>query len=199
MKARYILLLSLIVFSIQNKQTCKSEIKSYYMRKTGNNKIAVAGLMGNLYDECRYSSIDLESHDEEYDKYFTNKINDKVRNGKDGLQTLIDKEKYGYGLAQWTTHGRKTRLYEYAKSYWSDKKYFDIGDCGMQVRFLWKELKERYSSVYEKWIKAKTLRDSTEIIMMGYEEPYDKSEKHIKLRVSYAETAYKDLQRRFEN
>jgi hypothetical protein len=163
------------------------------MRKTNRNKIAVAGLMGNLYDECRYRSIDLESHDESYDQYFTNKINEAVRNGKDGLQILIGKEGYGYGLAQWTTHGRKTRLYEYAKSYWSNKRYFNIGDCGMQIRFLWEELTGRYSHVYQEWINAKTVRAATKAIMIGYESPKDKSEQHIQLRVGYAETALNEL------
>jgi len=108
MKVIYLLILSLISFSSQNN--CKKEIIKFLMRKTNGNKIATAGLMGNLYDKSRYSSMYLKGFDENASKEFTKKMN------ANGLPVLLQSEN-GYGLAQWESPMSKKTLFRYANDY----------------------------------------------------------------------------------
>ena len=189
MKAIYILILCLISLSSQRNGECKREIISFFKRKTNGNKIATAGMMGNLYDESRYRSIDLEDASESEDRRFTNKIN---KNGGN-LDVLLSTSK-GYGLVQWTHHSRKEAFFNHAKKYFRKKgRKFDIGDCDMQLDFLWTELTSSDYYNYKGWLRAKTVEEATEIIMMGYEEPDDKSPEHLNLRIRYAWNAYNEL------
>ena len=64
------------------------------------------------------------------------------------LLTMAHTKKFGtdsagYGLAQWTYHTRKKALLAFAQS-----KKKSVGDLGMQLEFLYKELSESYKGVF---------------------------------------------------
>ena len=81
------------------------------------------------------------------------------------------KYQYGYGLAQWTTEGRKKGLYNLAKS-----EGKSIGDIGMQIEYLLKELRENYSSVMSVLTSTDTVRTASDKVLKQFECPADTSE-----------------------
>ena len=200
MKVTYLLIMTLVLFSSQKLQWDENgwknnpdekKIWKYFYNKTGN-KYAAAGMMGNLYDECRFRSIDLENASEKEDQKFTDKVN---RNGGD-LSVLLSTD-YGYGLGQWTHPDRKKRFFNFAKDYFQEKgKTFNIGDVDMQLRFIWYELKTRSTNkslkTKQRWSEATSIYDATKIIFKEYEIPADLSSQHLDERVSFAQKAYEN-------
>ena len=60
-------------------------------------------------------------------------------NCDNGTYKKFGTDSAGYGLAQWTYHTRKKALLAFAQS-----KKKSVGDLGMQLEFLYKELSESY-------------------------------------------------------
>lgn len=118
-----------------NKQTICLTMKS-----SGASDAGIAGMMANINFESGFISNNLE------DKYET-----KLGYNNESYTTAVDNGSYrnfvndsaGYGLCQWTYHTRKQGLLNYAKA-----NGVSISDPGMQVSFLYKELKSGYSSLY---------------------------------------------------
>jgi hypothetical protein len=84
-------------------------------------------------------------------------------------------------LAQWTYWSRKESLYIYAKS-----KGVSIGDLGVQLEYLMKELKESYSGTVLTPLKnAKSVRSASDIVLTKFERPADQSSSVQKKRAEY--------------
>ena len=154
-----------------------------YLYDNLKNKYAVAGLMGNLYAESGLSSINLQ-----------NSYNTKLNYTDQGYTDAVDKGEYnnfirdsaGYGLAQWTYWSRKEGLYNYAKS-----KKTSIGDLGVQLEYLMKELKESYSTTVLIPLKnAKSVRAASNIVLTKFERPADQGPSVQKKRAEYGQVYY---------
>lgn len=135
--------------------------------------IAKAGLMANIFAESGFHSNNLQNS---YEKKFG--MNDDAYTAAvdNGSYTNFVKDKAGYGLAQWTYWTRKDALYKYIKS-----KGKSISDFDSQCEYLYLELSKSYKGVLTKLQAAKTIREASDIVLLEYEKPADKSNT-IKLR-----------------
>lgn len=145
-----------------------------YLMEEFANPIGVCSLMANIQAESGYISHNLQNtFNRKYnisDIEYTNKVD----NGEIS-KTEFCKDGSGYGLCQWTWHTRKEGLYKMCY-----ENNTSIADVTCQLRFMLKELKE-----YGLWNEIKNASNSydiTKLIMVKYENPFDKSEEAIMYR-----------------
>lgn len=133
------------------------------------NPYGVAGLMGNLFYESSLSSINLQGSYEDYLGYSDLSYTQAVDNGSYSASRFSSDEA-GYGLAQWTSSGRKANLYNYCKS-----RDASIGNVTTQLEFLYNELAGAYSSVLSVLKNATSVKEASNEILFYYEIPADQS------------------------
>ena len=163
-----------------------------------NGKIAndygVAGLMGNLYAESGLNPRNLENLCEKRlkedgktyctDETYTAAVDTGKISRSEFLNPLPGKQ-YGYGLAQWTSAGRKSGLYDLAKS-----KGVSIGDLETQLEFLAKELSAGYRGVLSVLKTATSVKAASDKVLAGFECPADQSETVKARRAAYGQSYY---------
>lgn len=129
------------------------------------NPYGAAALMGNYEAESAMLSINLQNTANSKfnitDMEYTMEVDSGERDFQDGK---------GYGLAQWTSSGRKGKLLKYAK-----EKGVSIGELSMQVEFSLQELKTSYKSVYKILKESKDLRECSNAVLIKYEAPASKN------------------------
>lgn len=153
------------------------------LKEEFGNDYAAAGLMGNLYAESGLIANNLQNSHEKILGYTDASYTLAVDNGS--YHNFV-KDSAGYGLAQWTYWSRKEKLLNFAK-----EKNASIGDLGMQILFLIKELKESFnSSVYTPLKTVNSLFDAASLVMLKFEAPYDQSTDKQKQRAAYAKVYY---------
>lgn len=132
---------------------------------TIGNEYGVAGIMGNLDSESCIRSNNLQNSGNTAlgltDEQYTEQIDNGTRN-------FIDNR--GYGIAQWTSSGRKQNLLNY-----KNEKNVSIGDLEMQVNFLLWELKNKYPKVWNEVVNAKNISDASTYFLIYYEAPASKN------------------------
>lgn len=152
-----------------------------FFRDKGFSKEGTAGLMGNLYAESGIQPTNLQNSFESRlgsDSEYTAKVD----NGSYGN---FARDSAGYGLAQWTYSSRKQNLFNYAKSAGTS-----IGDLGMQLNFLYKELSESYSGVFNAIKNASSLQSASNSVLHDFESPANQSSSVEALRASYGQSYY---------
>lgn len=155
-----------------------------YLMDAIGNEYGVAGLIGNLFAESGLKSNNLQNSyntklgmdDETYTK--------AVDDGTYSKEQFIN-DKGGYGLAQWTSSGRKAGLYDYAKSLGKS-----IADLGVQLGYLMKELTTSYRGVLNTLKNATSVKEASDIVLTGFERPADQSDAAKNRRAGYGETFY---------
>lgn len=152
-----------------------------FFKGKGLNDFAVAGIMGNLYAESSFKPTNLQNTYEKKLGYTDAEYTAAVDNGS--YENFI-KDSAGYGLAQWTYWSRKQALLEYAQSVGKS-----IGDLGMQLDFMWKEL-QGYTSVMKVLNTATSVLAASNAILTGYERPADQSVTAQNRRAGYGQTYY---------
>ena len=65
-----------------------------------------------------------------------------------------------------------------------------IGDCKMQLDYLYKELSEGYKSVLDALKNANSVRYASDIVLTQFERPADQSEAMKQKRASYGQVYY---------
>ena len=148
-----------------------------YLMKKINNPYGVAGLMGNLQAESGLNPKNLQNSCEKKSGYTDQTYTLNVDNG---TYTNFANDSYGFGLAQWTSQGRKLGLYNF-------KGNKSIGDLTMQLDYLWKELNTSYKIVLNTIKSAKTVREASDIVLTKFERPKDQSEAVKVKRASYGQ------------
>lgn len=107
----------------------------FYFRNQGYSEAATAGAMGNLQAESGLEPRRVQGDIpfSEYSINYTTQVDNKtisksdfIKNGPNGG---------GYGLAQWTSSGRKENLYKY-----KEKNNSSIGDLQTQLEYLMTEV-----------------------------------------------------------
>ena len=188
--------------SIQKNDT-RTKVWNYF-KNLGLTECGIAGLMGNLYSESaidpstaeglmcqRYS----EDGDTAYKRpvnisenrtYNNNLYTQRVDNGRyDKSEFLSPRGKhYGYGLAQWTTTSRKTRLWNNTKG-----KGKSISDLDGQLLTLREELEGQYSNVLSVLKTAKSVEIASDIVLTKFEQPSN-AENLKATRRSYSKEIY---------
>lgn len=155
-----------------------------FLDSKGLSDIAKAALMGNLFAESGFVSNNLQNSYEKKLGYTDEEYTKAVDNGT--YKNFIH-DKAGYGLAQWTYWSRKQELFVYARDHGGKS----IGDFVMQEEFLWYELNKSFKSMLNKLSKTSTLKEATDIVLIEFENPADKSEAVKNKRLAYAEEFYK--------
>lgn len=154
---------------------------TFLMSKIGN-PYGVAGLMGNLYAESGINPKNLQNSGNKKlgltDDEYTNRVQGKIISKKE-----FSKDGFGYGIAQWTYHTRKEKMYDFCMAGGG------IGDLVTQLEFLWKEL-QGYKTVLKTLKNAKTIREASDIVLLKYERPADQSEKVQKKRSEYGRMTF---------
>lgn len=105
----------------------------FALRAAGYDEYATAGAMGNFKKESGFKANNVQNSCESRvgsDEVYTGKVN----NGQYSRQQFIS-DSAGYGLAQWTSSGRKAGLYDLAKS-----KGVGIDNEDLQIEWLLKEM-----------------------------------------------------------
>lgn len=154
-----------------------------YLKNKGLSNYGIAGLMGNLFAESGLIPTNLQNSYEKKlgftDTTYTKSVDNETYNN-------FVKDSAGYGLAQWTYWSRKQNLLNFAKS-----KKVSIGDLEMQLDFLYKELSEDYKTILNTLKTAKSIQESSDVVLTKFERPADQSNSVKKKRVSYGEVYYK--------
>lgn len=127
------------------------------------NEYGAAGLMGNLKAESGLVSTNLQNSYQNAlgfsDLTYTKAVDD-------GTYTNFEKDKAGYGLAQWTYWSRKRDLLNYAR-----KTCRSIGDETMQLEFLMQELQKSFKAVWNTLRTAKSVKEASDIVLTQFERP----------------------------
>lgn len=161
--------------------TREEKIWFFLVEKLGS-KHGAAGLMGNLKAESGLRPRNLQ-----------NSFERKFNMNDDTYTELVDNGSYknfirdgaGYGLAQWTFWNRKQNLYNYCR-----ERGTSIGNLASQLKFLIKELKESYPSVYEGLRNATNTRVASNLVLLQYEKPANQNISVQNKRARYSEDFY---------
>ena len=129
------------------------------------NPYGVAGLMGNLKAESNLNPKNLQNS---YEKKLGFTDDSYTKAVDSGAYLRFNDDLAGYGLAQWTSQGRKKALNEF-------RKKRSIGDLDMQLEFLWKELTTSYKGVLNGLKVADSVREASDLVLMKFERPKDQS------------------------
>lgn len=155
------------------------------LRAAGLTEAGTAGLMGNLKAESALIPTNLQNTFERKLGYTDATYTAAVDSGS---YTNFARDAAGYGLAQWTYHTRKAALLAFAKAQGKS-----IGDLGMQLDFLVKELKSDYPAVWKTLTTTGSVRAASDAVLLQFERPADTSERVRTLRAGFGETFLRQL------
>lgn len=149
--------------------------------QAGFTKEAACALLANLQAESALKPNNLEDtknrslgmSDEEY--------TEAVDNGS--YRNFVN-DAGGYGLAQWTYWSRKQNLLAFAKG-----QMKSIVDLGMQMEFLFKEMREDYPAIYSAMKTSHDLEYLVHELLWKWENPAEK-ENNMNTRMAYAQGWY---------
>ena len=161
----------------QSTDNSNAKIIWDYLMKKINNPYGVAGLMGNLQAESGLNPKNLQNSCEKKSGYTDQTYTLNVDNG---TYTNFANDKYGYGICQWTSSGRKLGLIQF-------KGNKSIGDLTMQLDYLWKELNTSYKIVLNTIKSAKSVKEASDIVLTKFERPKDQSDAVKIKRASYGQ------------
>lgn len=173
--------------------TPEERIWNFLMDKIGN-AYGVAGLMGNLHAESGLNTKNLENLCERKlkdagkpyctDETYTAAVDSGAIGREEFLHPLPNKQ-YGYGLAQWTSAGRKAGLYDLVKS-----RGVSIGDLEAQLDYLDMELRGAYKAVLGVLKTASSVRVASDIVLIKFESPADQGDGMQRKRAEYGQIYY---------
>ena len=133
-----------------------------------------AGVMGNLYAESgvipnRVETLCLKRLKEQGKVYtnatYTAFVDDGTITKAQFLNPLPGKQ-YGYGLAQWTSPGRKAALYDLCRS-----RKVSIGNLTAQLDYLMIELRGTYKAVLDVLTTTRNVKTASDKVLMDFEQP----------------------------
>lgn len=161
-----------------------------FFRNRGLNDFAISGILGNWYVESCFRSNNAQNS---YMSRFAITDEDYTRQVDAGTWRRPDTgapfsaDSIGYGLAQWTSSGRKTGLFNYVQ-----KKGCSISNLLAQLEFCWQELTSSgYKNAYSALINATSAGNCAVDIMRYYEKPASKDNPSAqKNRANIAEELY---------
>lgn len=147
-----------------------------YLRDVGLTEAGAAGLMGNLQAESgllptRVETLCLKRLAEIGRQYTNSTYTAFVDDGtitKDEFLNPLPYKQYGYGLAQWTSPGRKAGLYALAK-----KERKSIGNLNLQLDYLVDELQADYKAVWNLLVTTDSILEASNAVLLRFEEPAD--------------------------
>lgn len=146
------------------------EIWDYLSILIGND-YGVSGMMGNLYAESGLLPFRLQGDfDAQNDYPVSHEYTADVNDGTISEYTFVHDSK-GYGLAQWTSSGRKQGLYTLCLG----GTYYGIDNLQKQLEYLESELTGSYSGVLSVLQNATSIREASNKVLFDFESPADQS------------------------
>lgn len=137
------------------------------LRHQGATPAGAAGALGNLEAESGLAPNNLQNTSNKKlgmtDEQYTQAVDN-------GSYTNFVGDSAGYGLAQWTSSGRKQALLQLAQS---QKK--SIGDPTVQTQHLINELKGSYKPVWDTMTTTNDLKAASDMFLHKFEAPKDQS------------------------
>lgn len=152
------------------------------LKQSGASDNGIAGVMSNINFESGFLSTNLENKYEQILGYNDQSYTAAVDNGS--YNNFVN-DSAGYGLCQWTYYTRKATLLNSAKS-----NGVSIGDVGNQISFLFRELKNGYSGLYNAIMSGS---ESVDSIASNFCHNFENPANHTQCdttRVSYARSYY---------
>lgn len=152
------------------------------LKQSGASDNGIAGVMSNINFESGFLSTNLENKYEQILGYNDQSYTAAVDNGS---YNNFANDSSGYGLCQWTYYTRKAALLNSAKS-----NGVSIGDVGNQISFLFRELKNGYSGLYNAIMSGS---ESVDSIASNFCHNFENPANHTQCdttRVSYARSYY---------
>lgn len=159
-----------------------------YLRTQGYTPEGAAGVLGNLYAESGFNPKNLQGSYEKSLGHTDESYTNAVDSGK-YTRDQFTHDSAGYGLAQWTYHTLKQKLYDAAKA--AD---VSIGNLGFQSAYLANELS---NNGLDSGIKHATDPSSAaKVMMLKFERPADQSTAAQNKRAGYAINYYNKYKNR---
>ena len=164
-----------------------------YLLRAGLTPEGAAGLMGNIFAESgmipeRVEILCLKRLKEQgkiyTDATYTAFVDDGTITKEQFLHPLPGRQ-YGYGLCQWTSPNRKSRLYDLAK-----RKQTSIGDTETQLEWLLSELTISYKEVLRILKSTKNVLTASNAVLTRFEMPADAGASVRETRYRYSMKYY---------
>lgn len=166
-----------------------------FFRGAGYSDIAISGIFGSIIVETAHTinpKIVQTSYRKKYgitnDEYTAKVDNGTWKTPDTGLPFTADK--IGYGLFQYTSSGRKTNLYNYAKS-----KNASVGDWQIQCEWAYKEIHSTgYANVRKALDEGTDIEKCALVFMREFERPASKDDPvYQQKRIDYAKQFYAEF------
>ena len=162
-----------------------------FFKEKGFRDFTIAGLLGNWLVESFLRSDNAQNSYMnklgETDESYTRKVDEGTWKRPDTGATFST-DSIGYGLAQWTSSGRKAGLLELCKSIG-----VSISNMAAQCEYAYSEI-TRSKSLVEQLRQASSPEEAAIIIMTKYERPASKDDpEKQKIRADYARMFYDDF------
>lgn len=164
----------------ENLKLIKNDIPRYiwtYLLDKIKNPFGVAGLMGNLQAESGLNPKNLQNS---FEKKLGFSDDSYIVAVDTGAYSKFCEDKAGFGLAQWSSTGRKQALFEMRKGR-------SIGDLDLQLEFLWYELSTSYKNVLKVLKNANSVKQASDYVLTKFERPKIQTDDVKKLRAKYGE------------
>ena len=169
-----------------NEESAKFIIN--FLLGKGFSPIVISGILGNWLVESFLRSDNAQnSYMNKFgatDESYTKAVDDGTWKRPD-TGAGFTSDSIGYGLAQWTSSGRKAGLYDLCKSIG-----VSISNMAAQCEYAYREI-TRSKSLVEKLRQASSPEEAAVIIMTDYERPASKDDPtKQQIRASYAKDFY---------
>ena len=138
-----------------------------FFKILGMNEFGCAGIVGNISMESAIRPNNLQNSFEKKLGLNDDQYTAKVDNG---TYTNFVNDGAGYGLAQWTYSTRKKGLLDLAK-----QCKMSICDINLQLTYLTQELQTKYKGVWDNLMKATSVLEASNIMLLQFEKPADQS------------------------
>lgn len=156
----------------------------WFWERIGNAR-GVAGLMGNLASESGLKPDNLQNSYERLLGMSDREYTDAVDSGAYDVDRFCT-DGAGYGLPQFSYPARKRLLWTRAK-----ERGKSVGDLGLQLDVIWEELSQReFRRVLTTLLTARSVREASDAVLLGYEKPADQSEGNKEARADMAQMFY---------
>lgn len=127
------------------------------------------------------------------DSSYTAAIDARKISCEEFLHPLPGKQ-YGYGLAQWTSPGRKAGLWNLANT-----KGVSIANEDMQIEFLLWEMENNYQSVLKVLKSTASIREASDIVLKKFEAPANTGETVCASRAARGQKFYENYVKKEES
>ena len=164
------------------------QVYNYLTTTGGMTPFGAAGLMGNLEAESGINPGIVEGILAKKLGTTSAQYTADVDSGKISKNDFLHPlgKQYGYGLAQWTSPGRKQGLYDLVKS-----RNASIADTKSQLDWLLQELQSSsYSPVYNALKSATSVKEASDVVLHKFEAPADQSGAVEQKRASMGQNWY---------